>query len=143
MARRPQQLPPRTPLASTQIPIAAYVGSAEHKAKRWWGGLPQAYVGPSGAATRPKKQKTTVCPLVNVADRALATQWVRAALSAGQYRYLEADQDFPSRIWYREGETGQLWIGYCINSTQGQYKGWPVEEEDHIAVFGSVARSCR
>ena len=60
MARRPKQLPPRTPLSPEQIEGASYVGSAEHKVERWWGGLPEGYVGPSGKATRPKKQQTTI-----------------------------------------------------------------------------------
>jgi hypothetical protein len=136
LARRPRQLIPRPPLQSAQIAAAAYLGSAEHKSQRWWGGLPQARVGEDGIATRPKKQRTTVCPLVAEADRHQATLWVRAALSAGQYRYLEADKDFPGRIWYCQAQTGQLWMGYCINTVKGEYKGWPIEKDDYIAVFG-------
>lgn len=119
---------------AAQIDRASYVGSAEHKQYRWWGGLPAAYVGPGGRATRPKKQDTTICPLTSDADRLLATGWVRAALRQGQLRYYEADQDFPSRIWYRQ-DTGQHWAGYCVNGAQGQYKGWPIEEEERIALF--------
>lgn len=136
LARRPRQLPSRPLLQAAQIEGATYVGSAEHKSERWWGGLPQAHVGDDGVATRPKKQCTTICPLVTEADRNRATQWVQAALGAGQYRFLEADKDFPGRIWYRQSENGQLWMGFCINTVLGQYKGWPIEEDERGAVFG-------
>jgi hypothetical protein len=135
MARRPGQLLIRTPLSPILIDRATYVGSAEHKQSRWWGGLPDAYVPPDGVATRPKKQTTTICPLTHEADRAVATNWVRAALKSNQLRFYEADQDFPMKIWYKQGN-GQLWFGRCVNSVLGQYKGWPINEEDKIAVFG-------
>jgi hypothetical protein len=135
MAKRPKQLPPRQPLAAVQIALASYVGSGEHKRTRWWGGLPSAFVGPDGRATRPKKQTTTICPLTSDADRAMATEWVKGALMNGQLRYYEADQDFPNHIWYSD-ERGQLWFGRCVNSVHGQYKGCPIEEEDRVAVFG-------
>lgn len=68
-----------------------------------------------------------------------ATAWVRAALAAGQMKYLEADKDFPARIWYREAEIGQIWMGYCVNSIAGEYKGWPISEDERVAVFGRLA----
>jgi len=127
---------PEPQLSRKQISAACYVGSDEHKVERWWGGLPAAYVGASGKATRPKKEQTTICPLTTEADRQEATRWVQAALTAGQLRYYEGDKDFPARIWYREATTGRLWIGRCVNSIVGQYKCWPGEEEERIAVFG-------
>jgi len=136
MARRPRQLAPRPSLQQTQIDDATYLGSAEHKSEWWWNGLPLARVGQAGTVTRPKKQRTTICPLVTEADRQKATLWVRAALCAGQYRYLEADKVFPGRVWYHQDDTDQFWIGYCINTIQGQYKGWPVDEDEIIAIFG-------
>ena len=54
---------------------------------------------------------------------------------AGQLRFYEGDKDFPKHIWYRD-ERGQLWFGFCVNGVLGQYKGWPMEEEDRVAVFG-------
>ena len=45
---------PEPQLSRKQISAACYVGSDEHKVERWWGGLPAAYVGASGKATRPK-----------------------------------------------------------------------------------------
>lgn len=135
MAKRPKQLPARMPLTPAQIRIARYVGSAEHKEHRWWGGLPAAYVGPEGKAMRPRKQTTTVCHLTDEADRDIATGWVREALNLGQLHYYEADQDFPNHIWYRDANS-QLWFGRCINSIQGQYKDWPIEEEERVAIFG-------
>jgi hypothetical protein len=136
MVRRPKQLPPRAPLTSAQIEAASYVGSPEHKARRWWGGLPAGFVGPKGEVTRPKKQQTTLCPLTSEADRQRATAWVRSALAAGQLKYLEGDKDFPARIWYFDNQSSQLWIGYCVNGVLGHFKGWPIDEEERVAVFG-------
>jgi hypothetical protein len=135
MAKRPRQIPPRNPITPAQAGIASYVGSAEHKEHRWWDGLPAAYVGPEGIATRPKKQTTTICPLLGEADRIMATKWVREALRLSQFRYYEADHDFPNHIWYRD-DSGQCWFGRCVNRAQGQYKGWPIDEEDRLAIFG-------
>jgi hypothetical protein len=101
---------------------AAYVGSPEHKDLRWWGGLPK------GLSPRPKKLLTTICPLVTEADRVRATGLVRSAIAAGQYRFFDGDGGFPSRLWYVED--GQGWEAYCINRSLGDYKGWPVDEEE-------------
>jgi hypothetical protein len=135
MARRPKQLPPRDPIPSARIETAIYVGSPEHKQYRWWGGLPAAYAGPGGMATRPKKQTITICPLITEVDRAVATGWVRQALRNGQFRYYEADPVFPNHIWYRHDD-GQVWFGRCINTVQGHYKGWPIGEDERSAIFG-------
>ena len=135
MPRRPSQTPARRTPGPVEIAAAEYVGSCEHKSRRWWAGLPCVRVDSTGRARRPKKQDTTICPLVTAADRARATSWVRAALSSKQFRFLDADRDYPGRIWYRD-EDGALWIGYCINTVQGHYKGWPITEEERRAVFG-------
>lgn len=131
--RRPAPEPIRPPLPPALIAQAAYVGSKEHKAQGWWGGLPGAFVGPDGTATRPKKQDTTICPLLTVSDRDRATEWVREALAAGQYRFYEGDDLFPKAIWHRVD--GQTWFGLCVNTTAGWYKGWPISEEERRAKF--------
>ena len=135
MPKKPIQLPSRTPLSAAQILQATYVGSSEHKGMRWWGGLPAAYVNDAGIASRPGKQLTTICPLTTDDDRIRATSWVQAALRASQLRFYEGDKDYPKHIWYRDN-TGQLWFGFCINSVLGQYKGWPIDEDERIAIFG-------
>ena len=136
MAKRPNQAAPPTPLTPEQVRDAEYVGSTEHKVQRFWGGLPEAWIGPDGKATRPKKQDTTICPLTSEAERQEATRWVQAALTPRQSRHYEGGKDFPARIWYRDPTTGQLWIGFCVNGVLGHYKGWPIEEDDRVAVFG-------
>lgn len=133
--KRPVQMPARAALTQAQIDIATYAGSPEHKEKRWWGGLPQAYVGADGKAKRPKRQTTTICPLINEHEKARATLWVRAALMAGQMRFCDGDKDFPHDIWYKD-DTGQNWMGRCVNSVLGHYKGWPVEGDEVRALFG-------
>lgn len=135
MVKRPAQIPKRVPLSDKQIAQASFVGSPEHKNVRWWGGLPEAHTGPNGIAKRPRKQRTTICPLFTKQERDRATGWVREALRSDQLRYFEGDKDFPKRVWYRDG-TGQLWTGFCVNGVLGQYKGWPIEEEERVEVFG-------
>ena len=112
---------------------ARYVGSPEHKVKRWWGGLPEARQLPGGQVGRRGRQTTTVCPLTTEEDRALATTWLRGAIVAGQYRFVEADRDFPKRVWFEA--RGRIWCGFCVNSTAGDYKGWPIDEDERRAVF--------
>lgn len=135
MTRRPNQVPTRPLPSPAEIERARYVGSGEHKAVRWWGGLPLARVGKQGVAERTRKQKTTICPMISVAERDTATSWVKAAIQAGQYRFREGDKDFPKHIWYRDAY-GQVWFGYCLNSVLGEYKGWPIDEDEHSASFG-------
>ena len=31
---------------------------------------------------------------------------------------------------------GQTWIGYCVNRTTGDYKGWPIDDGERRAIFG-------
>lgn len=112
---------------------ATYVGSPEHKVKNWWGGLPKARQLRGGRVGRPGKQTTTVCPLTTKKDRDRATDWVRLAIENGQYKFSEADRNYPQMVWYEAD--GRIWCGRCINSEAGQYKGWPIDEEERREVF--------
>ena len=40
---------------------------------------------------------------------------------------------FPKKVWCHE--RGQTWLGLCINIKSGEYKGWPIDEEERRAVF--------
>lgn len=107
---------------------AKYVGSREHKHGRWWGGQGRA-PGPGGGLRRPKKQLTTVCPLNTLEDQAKATRWIREAISAGRFLFVEGDKRFPKHVWHETAD-GRTWIGRCVNSEQGEYKGWPAALDD-------------
>jgi len=72
-------MPARPALSEGQIQAARYVGSPEHKDQKWWGGLPQAFAGINGVATRPDKEDTTICTLYSEEDRERATMWVQSA----------------------------------------------------------------
>ncbi len=76
---------------------------------------------------------TTVCPLTTKKDRKLATSWLRMAIQAGQYRFRENDLDFPHKVWYEEN--GNIWFGLCINRVSGEYKGWPIDEDERREIF--------
>ena len=66
-------------------------------------------------------------------DRDRATEWLRSAIWAGQHRFVEADPDFPKKVWCYED--GQTWLGLCVNTKSGEYKGWPIDEEERRAIF--------
>lgn len=108
---------------------ATYVGSQEHKAKRWWGGLPGVRVRKDGRIQRPKKQHTTVCHLVTEEDQNKATLWVREAIRKGNCRFVDGDGCFPKQVWHTDGDGGH-WRGLCVNPEKGEYKGWPVKAEE-------------
>ena len=113
--------------------IAVYVGSEEHKDKRWWGGRPMARQLRGGRVGRRGKQKTTICPLTSEEDRDRATEWVKNAIREGRCKFLESDKRFPKKIWY-EAE-GQIWMGLLVTDIIGQYKGWPIGETERDEVF--------
>jgi hypothetical protein len=135
---RPKQLPIRADLTEEQIKEASYVGSPEHKVERWWGGLPEAYMGADGLARRAGKQLTTICPKVTAAERDTASSWVRDALSRKQYRFYEGDKTYPKHLWY-EDDAGQLWFGFAVNQILGTYKGWPISLEEKRETFDQMA----
>jgi hypothetical protein len=128
VAKRPAQIPQRPPITPEQIALARYVGSPEHKAERWWGGLPAGRKGRDGRLHRPKKQRTTICPLTTEAERDNATLWVREALATGQFEFQEGDKVYPFRLWYTSADE-RRWEAYRVNDIQGEYKGWPDEED--------------
>src|SRR2546425_8335758 len=101
--KRPRQVPQKGPINQAErVALAArasYLGSKEHKAKRWWGGLPAVRYDKEGKPVREKKEKTTICDLVTDEDRARATAWIRAAIERGQFEFLEGDQDFSKHVW--------------------------------------------
>ena len=119
---RPLSQSERNALASG----ARYEGSRQHKDRRWWGGLPAA--GARGG------RLTTICPLTTVAEQRKATMWVQRAIGAGQYKFVRGDQNFPRHVWYRE-PSGQVWYGRCFNPASGEYKGWPISEEERREIF--------
>lgn len=88
---------------------------------------------PGGQVGRRGRQTTTVCELTTEKDRALATTWLRNAIVAGQYRFVEADQDFPKRVWFRARR--RIWCGFCFNPSAGEHKGWPIDEDERRAIF--------
>ena len=67
-------------------------------------------------------------------DRRTATAWLRQAIRSGQYKFVRGDLDFPKHVWYRD-ETGKIWYGRCSNRESGEYKGWPIEEEEWRGIF--------
>lgn len=148
VVKRPSQAPERVPLTdeerATLAATASYQGSAEHKTERWWGGLGKAKQLRGGGIGRPGRQRTTPCPLTSTTDRERANRWLSEAILAGQYLFVEGDQRFPKKVWYRQIQEGtpgrekedQIWMGWCFNTAAGEYKGWPINKAERDAVFG-------
>lgn len=138
--KRPAQRPSNPELTATQrvqlANAACYKGSGEHKTEGWWGGLPRGRQLPGGRVGRRGRQKTTICPLTTKADRERATDWIRRAIIAGQYRFFQADKRFPKKLWFEAD--GTIWCGFCLNSEAGQYKGWPISTEERDEIFGRL-----
>jgi len=107
-----------------------YVGSVEHKDKKSWLGLPQP--------RRRPRQTATICPLYSNEDRDRATEWVRAAIRAGNFRKADWQGGLPRHIWYRD-EQGNYWRGFLTNAGAGEYKGWPITEEEWREDFDRMA----
>lgn len=107
---------------------AEYVGSPEHKIGQWWGGQGSAPAS-GGGLQRPKKQLTTACPLHTKKDGTRATGWIREALAAGRFLFVEGDKRFPKHVWHEDADGGR-WIGRCVNSVAGEYKGWPADPRE-------------
>lgn len=105
---------------------ARYVGSCEHKDRRWWGGRP-------GAGGR-RGRLTTICPLTSEEDQRKATIWVQRAICAEQYKFIRGESPFPRYVWYKD-PSGQVWLGRCFNPASGEYKGWPISEEERRETF--------
>lgn len=114
--------------------IAEYIGSEEHKDRRWWGGRPMSRQLRGGRVGRVGRQKTSICPLNKPEDRDVATEWVRSAIRERKFRFYESDKKFPKKVWY-EAE-GQVWMGLRVTDILGQYKGWPSNEAERDEVFG-------
>ena len=129
----PSQKPMRPELAAedrSALAIGArYVGSSEHKDRRWWGGLPRARQLPGGRIGRRRKQVTSVCPLTTPEDRDRATSWIQQAIAEGNYRFVEADQRYPKNVWIEV--EGRFWFGACVNTAAGHYKGWPIAKREY------------
>ena len=108
-----------------------YVGSVEHKDQRSWLGLPRPRRRPRDVAT--------ICPLVTKQDRDTATDWVREAITAGNFDPSDLRNGFPRKIWFRD-EHGRFRYGFLTNQGSGanpcgQYKGWPIEEDEWREIF--------
>lgn len=128
--KKPTQKPRREKLSEQErielASRASYLGSCEHKDRRWWGGLPCSKQLPGGRKGRRGKQQTTICQLVDDKGREFATKLVREAIMNGTYEYVETDHQFPSKIRHKDS-LGRTWEGRCINTDLGTYKGWPVD----------------
>lgn len=131
--KRPTRIHRTRPVSSADAAAlareASYAGSCEHKVGPWWGGRGGVRIGTDGKVTRPKRQRTAICPLTSLRDGSRATEWLQKAISRHQFVFVEGDKRFPKHVWYVDSE-GQGWAGRCINSVSGEYKGWPISVDE-------------
>lgn len=94
----------------------SYVGSSEHKTFSSFAGK-----------FNPRADASKCDP--KLADRDELTEWLRAAIRAGHAGDLW-EGDFPRYAWCRQG--GVIYEARLTNSELGEYKGYPLEEDEHV-----------
>ncbi len=92
-----------------------YRGSPEHKTSPSFAG-----------AFRPRVGNST-CPPRLLEQRELLTQWLREAVLADRVAG-PLESGFPRYAWVFQQE--QWFQARLTNATHGEYKGWPVDEEE-------------
>ena len=93
---------------------ARYVGSPEHKN------------APSFAGRQPHpRADASICPREITQDQ--AQTWLREAILAGATSALW-EGDFPRYVWFKAGKI--VYEGRLVNSGNGEYKGWPLAEDE-------------
>lgn len=118
--KRPQR---RTRAESTTeyrqdiAPKVRYVGSPEHKDT-------PSFVG----AIRPRAD-ATICPREFADQQSEVERWLKDAVKAGNIGP-PWEGGFPRYVWYRH-EDGTIFEGRLVNRDQGQYKGYPLHEQEH------------
>lgn len=95
----------------------SYVGSPEHKDWR------NPLIDPQSPRLR---SDASACPR-EITDRNAVTEWLRSAILSGQIGS-PVEGEFPRYVWYRHNDT--LYEGRLVNKESGQYKGYPLGEDE-------------
>jgi len=116
--RRPQRRRIVAPPLGTDVHALAdrvtYVGSAEHKQQPSFAGPPKL------------RADASKCDPA-LADRDELTRWLREAVRKGQFGE-PWEGDFPRYVWVLRGAT--WYEGRLVNRGLGEYKGWPLREDE-------------
>ncbi|WP_300609664.1 hypothetical protein [Trebonia sp.] len=115
LRRRIVAPPPGVDLAAV-AERTSYVGSTEHKK------FP-SFAGPFN----PRADASKCDP--KLADREELTRWLREAISIGNTGELW-EGDFPRYVWCQHG--GVIYEGRLSNPGLGEYKGYPLEADEHV-----------
>jgi hypothetical protein len=102
---------------------AQYVGSPEHKDVPSFAGHPKP------------RADAAICDRSLADSQTQITQWLRDALTRGVVGG-PWEGAFPRYVWHLEG--GIVFEGRLVNRIQGQYKGYPLNEDEwppHIAEY--------
>jgi hypothetical protein len=110
--RKRVEIPPGVDLLELAAGVS-YVGSPEHK--RY----------PLDGRFGPRSDATVCDP--GLSDRTRLTQWLRAGITRGNVG-APWDASFPRYVWYRVD--GITYEARLINSESGEYKGWPLRDEE-------------
>jgi hypothetical protein len=93
---------------------AKYVYSAEHK----------DHFGPAGV----RRLRTDATPCPRGLEEETVTQWLRAAMAAGDVGGLWEDETYPQLVWKRVGEI--VYEARVSNRDQGWYHGYPLDRTE-------------
>jgi len=94
---------------------ARYVGSPEHKDMLSFAGHP-----------RPRAD-ASICPRDLTRDQARVEGWLREAIRRGAVGE-PCEGEYPRYVWYKEGDA--LYEGRLVNRGRGEYKGYPLEDDE-------------
>ena len=101
--------------AARAIAAVRYVGSPEHKKGTSFAGVPRT------------RADSSICPARFASRQDELTEWLRAAIRLGLTGTPKLGI-YPRHVWCHE--EGQWFEGRLTNQGLGEYKGWPVTEEE-------------
>jgi hypothetical protein len=117
--KRPQRRTVKTDISRTVLDELAmhvrYVGSPEHKDIPSFAGSP-----------RPRSD-ASICDRALAQDRKKVQNWLVQAISNGQVGEIWEGK-YPRYVWYQDGTV--LYEGRLVNREQGEYKGYPLSDEE-------------
>lgn len=101
----------------------SYVGSPEHKDM------------PSLAGQARPRADASLCERRLTKDFGLVTEWLREAVRRGAVGGFW-EGGFPRYAWYKEGDV--VYEARLINQARGEYKGYPLNENEWPSGLGSI-----
>jgi hypothetical protein len=82
---------------------------------------------PSFAGQPRPRADASICPKELSGARERVEEWLREAIRRGAVGEL-CEGEFPRYVWFKEGDV--VFEGRLVNRGLGEYKGYPLEQEE-------------